>query len=225
MHRVIAVLEPDNVKQHTKGTIFRPMHDPIDRFLQIFEQAKKLDPRSFPDPNSMALATVRADGQPSVRIVLLKDVDSRGFTFYTNFEGRKGAELLAHPKAALCFHWPPLEVQVRVEGVVEKVTDEEADAYFATRSRGSQIGAWASLQSRPVENEGDLERRVAEYERKFDGVEIARPPFWSGFRVVPHTIEFWKNKPNRLHERHLYTKTTSGNQDGGISWKMETLYP
>jgi pyridoxamine 5'-phosphate oxidase len=192
--------------------------NPIERFRAVYEMAEKLDRVLVPDPNAMALGTIEEGGQPSVRIVLLKSFDERGFVFYTNYHGRKGRHLLAHPKAALCFHWPPLEIQVRVEGSVTKVADEEADAYFATRQRLSQIGAWASLQSEPIEHPADLEERVAKYEKEFEGKQVPRPQHWSGFRVAPERMEFWKNRPNRLHERHLYVR-----QDGG--WKIETLYP
>jgi pyridoxamine 5'-phosphate oxidase len=166
----------------------------------------------------MSLATVGMNGNPSVRIVLMKGVDEDGFVFYTNLDGRKGRELRTRPAAAICFHWPPLEMQVRVEGSVTQVSDKEADEYFATRARASQIGAWASIQSQPIEQPDDLVNRVAEYEAKFAGQEVPRPPFWSGFRLHPERIEFWKSKPGRLHERHLYTRS-------GESWTMETLYP
>ena len=166
----------------------------------------------------MALATMEEREQPSVRIVLLKSFDERGFVFYTNYEGRKGRHLLAHPRAALCFYWAPLDIQVRVEGGVSKVTDDEADAYFATRARLSQIGAWASKQSEPMEKPDALDERVRGIEKKFEGKTVPRPPFWSGFRVAAERIEFWKGKPNRLHERHLYTRDGDG-------WKIETLYP
>jgi len=166
----------------------------------------------------MSLGTIEKGGQPSVRIVLLKAFDERGFVFYTNYEGRKGRELLAHPNAALCFYWPPIHIQVRVEGAVTRVSDDEADTYFATRDRGSQIGAWASRQSRPLESPTALDERVARYEREFAGRDVPRPKFWSGFRVAPERIEFWKGKPNRLHERHLYTRDGDG-------WRIETLYP
>jgi pyridoxamine 5'-phosphate oxidase len=192
--------------------------DPIERFRGVYALAEKIDRGIIPEPNAMALGTVENGGQPSVRIVLLKSFDERGFVFYTNHEGRKGRHLLAHPHAALCFHWAPLEIQVRIEGTVTKVADEEADSYFATRNRQSQIGAWASRQSEPLETPTALDERVARYEREFEGREVPRPQFWSGFRVLPERIEFWKGRPNRLHERHLYTRA-------GKRWKIETLYP
>jgi pyridoxamine 5'-phosphate oxidase len=192
--------------------------DPIERFRGVYALAEKIDRGIIPEPNAMALGTVEDAGQPSVRIVLLKSFDERGFVFYTNHEGRKGRHLLAHPHAALCFHWAPLEIQVRIEGTVTKVADEEADSYFATRNRQSQIGAWASRQSEPLETPTALDERVARYEREFEGREVPRPQFWSGFRVLPERIEFWKGRPNRLHERHLYTRA-------GKRWKIETLYP
>ena len=166
----------------------------------------------------MSLATIENRDEPSVRIVLLKAFDERGFVFYTSYEGRKGRQLLANPKAALCFYWAPLDIQVRVEGTATKVTDEEADAYFASRERRSQIGAWASRQSEPLESSTALHERVARYEQEFNGKDVPRPGYWSGFRVRPERIEFWKGKPNRLHERHLYTRVGNG-------WKIETLYP
>jgi pyridoxamine 5'-phosphate oxidase len=192
--------------------------DPIERFREVFELAQKIDRSIQPDPNAMALGTVGEDGQPSVRIVLLKAFDERGFVFYTNYEGRKGRQLATRPKAALCFYWPTIDIQVRVEGSVTKVADDEADAYFATRARLSQIGAWASRQSEPIESPTALSDRVQKYEREFEGRNVSRPGFWSGFRVKPERIEFWKARPNRLHERHLYTRANSG-------WKIETIYP
>ncbi len=195
-----------------------PVQNPLSRFNRLYAQAQKVDRTLLPDPNAMSLATVGMSGNPSVRIVLLKHVDESGFVFYTNLDGRKGRELRTHPVAAINFHWAPLEVQVRAEGPVTQVSDKEADAYFATRPRESQIGAWASIQSQAIEHANDLVERVAEYTAKFDGVEVPRPPFWSGFRLRAERIEFWKARPGRLHERHLYTRA-------GESWTMETLYP
>jgi pyridoxamine 5'-phosphate oxidase len=192
--------------------------DPIERFRSVYALAEKIDRSILPDPSAMALGTVEDGGEPSVRIVLLKAFDERGFVFYTNYEGRKGRHLLANPKAALCFYWPTIDIQVRIEGTVTKVAEKEADAYFATRKRPSQIGAWASRQSEPLETPTALDDRVRNYEREFEGKTVPRPKFWSGFRVSPERIEFWKGKPNRLHERHLYTRV-------GAGWKIQTIYP
>jgi pyridoxamine 5'-phosphate oxidase len=192
--------------------------DPIARFQVLFAEAKRIPRDRLPEPTAFALGTVDSTGQPSVRIVLLKDVDARGFVFYTNYESRKGRELLASRKAALCFHWQLLEQQVRVEGPIETVSDTEADAYFASRARGSQLGAWASIQSQPMNAPSDLDRRLAEMEARFGDMPIPRPPHWSGFRVVPERIEFWKNMPSRLHVRHLYERS-------GSSWVVSQLFP
>ena len=192
--------------------------DPIERFRSVYTLAEKTDRSIIPDPSAMSLATIENRDEPSVRIVLLKAFDERGFVFYTSYEGRKGRQLLANPKAALCFYWAPLDIQVRVEGTATKVTDEEADAYFASRERRSQIGAWASRQSEPLESSTALRERVARYEQEFNGKDVPRPGYWSGFRVRPERIEFWKGKPNRLHERHHYTRDGDG-------WRIETLYP
>jgi pyridoxamine 5'-phosphate oxidase len=192
--------------------------DPIARFNALLAEAKGLDRKILPEPTAFALGTVSPDGQPSVRILLIKHVDDRGFVFYTNYDSRKGRELSATGKAALCFHWQPLEVQVRVEGTVARTSAEESDAYFASRARGSQIGAWASRQSKPIDPPGELDRRVEEFERKFEGREVPRPPHWGGWRLTPTAIEFWKNMASRLHVRHKYTRD-------GAGWRVETLYP
>lgn len=192
--------------------------DPIERFRSVYALAEKLDRSIIPEPNAMSLGTIGNRDQPYVRIVLLKAFDERGFVFYTSYDGRKGRQLIAHPRASLCFYWAPLSIQVRIEGRVTKVSDEEADAYFATRERGSQIGAWASRQSEPLETPTALDERVAKYEKEFEGKTVPRPEYWSGFRVWPERIEFWKGKANRLHERHLYLRDGEG-------WLIETLYP
>jgi pyridoxamine 5'-phosphate oxidase len=195
-----------------------PPADPIAYFRSLLAEAEGVERALLPEPTAMSLATVGADGQPSLRVVLLKGVDDRGFVFYTNYESRKGRELLAHPQAALCFHWQPLARQVRVEGHAEPVPPEEADAYFATRARLSQIGAWASKQSRPLASDAELEARVREVEERFAGRDVPRPPYWSGFRLRPERIEFWRNRDFRLHERLLYERD-------GDRWRVQQLFP
>jgi len=170
------------------------------------------------DPEAMALATAAADGRPSVRAVLLKGHGPEGFVFYTNYGSRKAQEIAANPIVALLFHWKSLRRQVRIEGVAHEVDPSEADAYFATRSRESQIGAWASDQSRPLPDRALFEARYEESKRKFEGMAVPRPPYWSGYRVVPERIEFWSDRPHRLHERRLFTLTGNG-------WIEGLLYP
>ncbi len=189
--------------------------EPYALFAEWMAEATAAEPN---DPNAMCLATCTPEGRPSARMVLLKGVDERGFVFYTNLESRKGQQLAANPFAALCFHWKSLHRSIRVEGRVEAVTAEEADAYYASRARGSRIGAWASKQSRPLEGRWALEKAVAEYTMKFGLGEIPRPPHWSGFRILPDRIEFWRDMPFRLHERKVFTPAEGG-------WAIEALYP
>ncbi len=191
--------------------------DPFSLFTTWLAEAEKTEPN---DPNALALATTGSDGQPAVRMVLLKGHDETGFVFYTNLESNKGRDLKENPKAAMLFHWKSLRRQVRVEGPITSVTDEEADAYYASRARGSQIGAWASQQSRPLEGRFELEKAVATYTAKFGLGTIPRPDHWSGFRLIPNRIEFWKDGAFRLHDRYVYTRSAEGED-----WAIEQLYP
>jgi pyridoxamine 5'-phosphate oxidase len=193
------------------------MTDPISRFIELFQQASAR--ADIAEPTATAVATADARGRPAVRMLLLKGVDERGFVYFTNFESRKGREMAENPFVALCFHWQPMELQVRVEGKVERVSDDEADEYFASRARGSQIGAWASQQSRPLSDRAQLEARIQEVERRYAGRDVPRPPYWTGFRVVPERIEFWSGRNARLHDREVYIADAAG------GWTIERLYP
>lgn len=191
--------------------------DPLALFERWFSEAGKSEPN---DPNAMSLATVDSDGLPDVRMVLLKGADARGFVFYTNEESAKGREMAASPKAAALFHWKSLRRQIRVRGAVTYVSDEEADAYFRSRPRDSRIGAWASQQSRPLESRFALEKAIAYYAAKFAIGEVPRPPYWRGFRLAPIAMEFWQDRPFRLHDRLLFTR-----EEVGAPWDRRRLYP
>jgi len=196
---------------------FTERNDPFQLFAEWLADAEKSEPN---DHNGVALATVDEEGLPNVRMVLLKDADDRGFVFYTNYESQKGQEILGTMKAALCFHWKSLRRQVRVRGLVEQVTAAEADAYFASRARDSRIGAWASQQSRPLEGRFALEASVAIHAAKFALGDVPRPPHWSGFRVKPLSIEFWHDRPFRLHDRVVFRRP-----DADSGWTKTRLYP
>jgi pyridoxamine 5'-phosphate oxidase len=189
--------------------------DPFELFARWLGEAEA---NELNNPSAVAIATATPDGRPSVRMVLLRGLDARGFVFYSNLESRKGTELAANPRAALCFHWKSLARQVRVEGAVELVSDDEADAYFASRPRDSQLGAWASQQSRELESRFALEKHVARYAARFGLGKIPRPPFWSGWRVVPEAFEFWEERPFRLHDRTVFFREAVG-------WDSKKLYP
>ena len=184
----------------------------FNKWLKLAEEKERVN------PNAVAVATANADGKPSVRMLLLKGVDERGFVFYTNSESHKGEELAINPRASLCFYWKSMGREVRVDGPVEKISNEEADAYFESRTRGSQIGAWASKQSRPLESRFELEKRIAKYTAKFHIGKVPRPEFWEGYRVKHERVEFWAEKNFRLHNRFVYTRTDQG-------WQTERLYP
>ena len=190
--------------------------DPIAQFRRWFDTAIGAD---LHEPNAMTLATATPEGRPSARIVLLKGFDERGFVFYTSYEGRKSEEIEANPRCALVFYWGELERQVRVEGGVSRIPEEESDEYFGSRPRGSQLGAWASEQSRPVEGRDPLEERLRNLEAEYEGREVLRPPFWGGYRVEPEVIEFWQGRENRLHDRLVYRRS---DDDG---WSRKRLQP
>lgn len=192
-----------------------PWKEPFERFQALYALAQAAQPK---DPNAASLATVDADGRPSVRIVLMKEVDERGFVIYTNHGSRKGQALLQQKVAALCFYWPALDSQVRVEGSVTPVSDAESDAYFATRPRISQLGAWASEQSRELPDRATLEARLRQFEALYQDRDVPRPAHWGGFRIEPERIEFWKAGDNRLHHRTLYTRDGEG-------WQTQLLFP
>ena len=191
--------------------------DPFALFAEWLADATKVE---LNDPNAMALATADPDGYPDVRMVLLKGADANGFVFYTNYESAKGRELLANPKAALCFHWKTLRRQIRVRGLVTETTEAEADAYHATRARDSQIGAWASRQSRELSSRFEFEKEIARYAAKFGLGKVPRPPHWSGFRITPLQIEFWRDRPFRLHDRLVFTRASAG-----ANWSTAKLFP
>jgi pyridoxamine 5'-phosphate oxidase len=211
--RPVADLRKEYTRSGLQKSALAP--DPIDQFRKWFDEALTAN---LHEPNAVTLATASPDGNPSARVVLLKGYDERGFVFYTNYEGRKARELEANPSCSLAFYWGELERQVRIEGHAARVADKESDAYFASRPRGSRIGAWASEQSRVVEDREELEDRLRKLEAEYEGREIPRPPFWGGYRVEPERMEFWQGRENRLHDRLSYTRRNGG-------WKIHRLQP
>ncbi|MEO9167304.1 MAG: pyridoxamine 5'-phosphate oxidase [Aestuariivirga sp.] len=210
-------MDLERLKVTTAQMGFTERDEPFALFAEWLKDAEAKEPN---DPNAMTLATVDEEGLPNARMVLLKDFDDKGFVFYTNFESQKGQELLATGKAALVFHWKSLRRQVRVRGLIEKVSDAEADAYFKSRPRDSRIGAWASAQSRPLEGRFALETSVAMHTAKFAIGDVPRPPHWSGFRIKPLSIEFWHDRPFRLHDRVVFNRATPTDK-----WRKAKLYP
>jgi len=196
---------------------FTPPADPWVLFREWYALAGKNEPI---DPNAMSLATVGGDGMPSLRVVLMKDFDEKGLVFFTNRESRKGEQLAKHPKAGICLHWKSLHRQIRAEGLITQTSDAESDAYHATRPRGSQIGAWASHQSQPLDDRTTLERRAAELEKQYEGKPVPRPPYWGGYRLTPLMLEFWQERGFRLHDRVVYRR-----QDANGPWAIERLNP
>ena len=210
-----AIPPKNRTKKPALKNMIKPFSEPFALFQDWMAEAERSEPN---DANAMALSTAGADGYPTVRMVLLKHVDERGFVFYTNYESRKGLQLIANPRAALLFHWKSLKRQINIEGAIAPVEDSEADAYFASRDRSSRIGAWASKQSRPLAGRFELEKRIAEYVTKYPVGAVPRPPYWSGFRLTPERIEFWSDKPFRLHERNVYYREEDG-------WRNQMLFP
>lgn len=213
-----SVLKPLHRWEHQDRPLRRRdlAEDPLEQFLRWYREAEEANLRY---PNAMAVATATADGKPSVRMVLLRQVDERGFVFYTNLESRKGREIAENPRAALLFYWEPLERQVRIEGRVELVSAAEADEYFATRPYGSQVSAWASRQSEPIASRAELERRHEEFAARYPEGAVPRPPYWGGYRVVPDAYEFWQGRADRLHDRFRYERRPDG------SWVIVRLQP
>jgi pyridoxamine 5'-phosphate oxidase len=201
-----------------QGDVFTAK-EPLALFADWFEEAKKYEPN---DPGAFTLATVDAAGMPDCRVILLKDLSDAGFSFYTNSQSTKGLQLAQRPVAAMCFFWKSIRRQVRVRGMVSEISDAECDAYFATRARMAQIGAWASQQSRELSDGNALKARIAELEAEFDGKDVPRPPHWRGYLIAPQSMEFWVNRPFRLHDRVVYSRKGDGTDDG---WREERLYP
>ena len=213
MPRTVADLRKEYTRAGLSKSDVDP--DPVEQFRRWFDEALEAD---LHEPNAMTVATAAPDGRPSARVVLLKVFDERGFVFYTNYEGRKGRELEENPRAALLFYWGELERQVRIEGTVSRTSEGESDAYYASRPRGSRLGAWASEQSRAVEGREVLEGRARDLEVEYEGREVPRPAFWGGYRVEPEVVEFWQGRESRLHDRISYRRG-----DGG--WEIERLQP